>query len=140
LSSTSCGYFAKSKFPNEDSKKRTEKKVAPGGTGGGRVAGIDRICYTAGMRNVQIRPARDLQDNYAEVETLVAKHDPVIITKDGRGAAALIHIDDYAAVEEYLHFRYVAEKLAEAEAEASATDAAWTDWKAVLARMIKNYG
>jgi prevent-host-death family protein len=91
------------------------------------------------MRNVQVRPVRDLRNNYAEVETLIEAHDPVIITKNGRGAAVLLNIDDFAEVEEYLHYKYVAGKLDEAEAEAAKPGARWTDYKTVISRLKEKY-
>ena len=63
------------------------------------------------MQNAQVRPVRDLRNRYTEIEALIENHDPVIITKNGRGAAVLINIDDYAEVEEYLHIKYVNSKL-----------------------------
>jgi len=92
------------------------------------------------MRTLQVRPVRDLRDDYAGIETLLEDHDPVIITKNGRGQAVLLNIDDFAGVEEYLHFKYVSEKLAEAEAEAASPGAAWTDYKQALARLNKKHG
>jgi prevent-host-death family protein len=50
------------------------------------------------MKNVQVRPVRDLRNNYAELEKLIEAHDPVIITKNGRGAAVLLNIDDFAEI------------------------------------------
>ncbi|MDR1894206.1 MAG: type II toxin-antitoxin system Phd/YefM family antitoxin, partial [Spirochaetales bacterium] len=38
---------------------------------------------------------RDLRNHYAEIEKFLENHDPVIITKNGRGAAVLINIEDY---------------------------------------------
>jgi prevent-host-death family protein len=87
------------------------------------------------MRNVQVRPVRDLRNNYAEVETLINAHDPVIITKNGRGSAVLLNIDEFAELEEYLHYKYVAEKLDEAEVEAAKPGVRWTDYKTVISRL-----
>ena len=91
------------------------------------------------MPNTQVRPVRDLRNKYAEIETFLDNHDPVIITKNGRGAAVLINIEDYAEVEEYLHIKYVNEKLKEAEAEAAKPGAKWTDSKVSLKKMRKKY-
>jgi len=91
------------------------------------------------MQNAQVRPVRDLRNRYKEIETLIENHDPVIITKNGRGAAVLINIDDYAEVEEYLHIKYVNSKLEEAEAEAKKTGAKWTNSKKVLKRLRTQY-
>jgi prevent-host-death family protein len=82
---------------------------------------------------------RDLWNNYAELETLIEAHDPVIITKNGRGAAVLLNIDDFAEIEEYLHYKYVAGKLDEAEAEAVKPGARRTDYKIVLSRLKEKY-
>jgi PHD/YefM family antitoxin component YafN of YafNO toxin-antitoxin module len=63
----------------------------------------------------------------------------VIITKNGRGTAVLINFEDYAAIEEYMHYKYVAEKLSEAEQEAASPAAEWLDCKDVLEAMRKKY-
>jgi prevent-host-death family protein len=91
------------------------------------------------MQNTQVRPVRDLRNRYAEIEQLVENHDPVIITKNGRGAAVLINIDDYAEVEEYLHIKYVNGKLEEAELEAQKPDASWTNYKVALKKLRDKY-
>ena len=91
------------------------------------------------MHNVNIRPVRDLRNNYTEVELLLENHDPVIITKNGRGSAVLLNIDDYSDYEEFMHVKYVAEKIKEAEIEAESTDAIWTDYKSVLKRLREKY-
>ena len=91
------------------------------------------------MQNVQVRPVRDLRNRYTEIEALVENHDPVIITKNGRGAAVLINIDDYAEVEEYLHIKYVNNKLEEAETEAKKTGVKWKDSKKVLKKLRTKY-
>ena len=91
------------------------------------------------MRNIQARPVRDLRNHYAEIESLLENHDPVIITKNGRGAAVLINIEDYAKMEEYQHIMYIEEKLQEAEKEAASPDAVWEDYKDVFRRLKKKY-
>jgi prevent-host-death family protein len=91
------------------------------------------------MQNVQIRPVRDLRNNYAEVEAMLENHDPVIITKNGRGSAALINFDDYAAFEEYQHIKYIADKLQEAEEEAANPDTIWLDSKEVFKSLREKY-
>ena len=91
------------------------------------------------MQNTRVRPVRDLRNRYAEIEALLENHDPVIITKNGRGAAVLINIDDYTEVEEYLHIKYVNNKLKEAEQEAQKPGAKWTDSKKVLKKMRGKY-
>jgi len=91
------------------------------------------------MPNTQVRPVRDLRNKYTEIEMFLQNHNPVIITKNGRGSAVLINIDDYAEIEEYLHIKYVNEKLKEAELEAAKPDAKWTDSKEVLKKMLEKY-
>ncbi len=63
----------------------------------------------------------------------------MIITKNGRGSAVLLNIDDFSDYEEYMHIKYVAEKLREAEIEADSPDAEWTDYKTVLSRLRTKY-
>ena len=91
------------------------------------------------MQKTQVRPVRDLRNRYTEIESLLENHDPVIITKNGRGAAVLVNIEDYAEVEEYLHIKYVNSKLAEAESEAAKTNAKWTDSKEILRKIRGKY-
>jgi prevent-host-death family protein len=91
------------------------------------------------MRNLQVRPVRDLRNKYSEIESLLENHDPVIITKNGRGAAVLLNIDDYAEIEEYQHIRYVAEKLQEAEAEEKSDKPDWIEYKTLFRKMKKKY-
>jgi len=71
------------------------------------------------MLSVYVRPVRDLRNNYPELAEIVKNHDQVIITNNGKGESVLINIEEYSAFEEYTHKRYVAEKLAEAEAAAA---------------------
>ena len=92
------------------------------------------------MQNTHVRPTRDLRNRYAEIERFVENHDPVIITKNGRGAAVLINIDDYAEVEEYLHIKYVNNKLEEAELEANKPGVKWTPYKEALKKLRGKYG
>jgi PHD/YefM family antitoxin component YafN of YafNO toxin-antitoxin module len=70
---------------------------------------------------------------------MLENHDPVIITKNGRGTAVLLNIEDYAKIEEYQHVLYVAEKLEEAEHEADSAGAEWKDYKTVFRRLKKKY-
>lgn len=91
------------------------------------------------MQNTHVRPVRDLRNRYSEIEKLLKNHDPVIITKNGRGAAVLINIDDYAELEEYLHINYVKNKLEEAELEAKKSGAKWTDSGKVLRKLRLKY-
>ncbi len=91
------------------------------------------------MHNVHVRPVRDLRNNFNEIESALEDHNPVIITKNGRGSAVLLNIDDFSDYEEFMHVKYVAEKLREAEVDADSPDAVWTDYKAVLSRLRTKY-
>ena len=91
------------------------------------------------MHNLNIRPVRDLRNNYSEIEAVLEKHNPVIITKNGRSSAVLLSIEDYLDYEEFMHVKYVAEKLKEAEEVAESSDAVWTDYKSVLQRLRAKY-
>jgi PHD/YefM family antitoxin component YafN of YafNO toxin-antitoxin module len=73
------------------------------------------------------------------IESLLENHDPVIITKNGRGTAVLLNIEDYAKIEEYQHYLFVAEKLKEAEEEAESPNAEWTDYKKAFRQLRKKY-
>lgn len=77
------------------------------------------------MYNTFVRPSRDLRNNYADVIRSLKEHDQIIITNNGKGEAVLINMEDYAAYEEYLHFKYVNEKLEEAEANAASSSVKW---------------
>ena len=91
------------------------------------------------MPKTHVRPVRDLRNKYAEIEMFLENHNPVIITKNGRGAAVLINIDDYAEIEEYLHIKYVNEKLKEAELEAGKPNVKWIDSKKVIKKLRDKY-
>ena len=91
------------------------------------------------MPNTQVRPVRDLRNRYSEIEIFLENHNPVIITKNGRGTAVLINIDDYAEIEEYLHVKFINEKLKEAELEAAKPNAKWKDTKKVIRKMREKY-
>ena len=91
------------------------------------------------MQKTQVRPVRDLRNRYAEIELFLKNHDPVIITKNGRGTAVLINFDDYAEVEEYLHVKYVKNKLEEAELEVQKPGVKWTDYKKTLKKLRSKY-
>ncbi|MCL1820612.1 MAG: type II toxin-antitoxin system Phd/YefM family antitoxin [Oscillospiraceae bacterium] len=91
------------------------------------------------MYNVQVRPVRDLRNHYTELEAMLDNRNPIIITKNGRGTAVLLNIEDFADYEEFMHVRYIAEKLKEAEIEAASPDAKWSDGKDVLNRLREKY-
>ena len=70
------------------------------------------------MYSVQVVPSRDLRNKYAEISGHVKNQNPVVITKNGRGDAVLISMEEFAKYEDYAHRAYVAKKLAEAENDA----------------------
>lgn len=86
------------------------------------------------MYNTYARPSRDLRTHYADVIRDLEQHNQILITNNGRGEAVLIGVEDYAEYEEFLHLRYVREKLAQAEQEAkdpgawASLDDLWTAW------------
>lgn len=73
--------------------------------------------------NPNIRPVRDLRNNYLAIAKIIEGHEPVFITNNGRGEAVILNIEDNAGYEESLFDKYAAEKLAEAEDEAARPDA-----------------
>ena len=89
------------------------------------------------MNNTKVIPARDLRNSYAEVVGMLEEHSTVIITNRGRSESVLIPFADYQDYEEYLHYRYVREKLCTAERYAAMPDAKWFDdadfWEAIEA-------
>jgi len=91
------------------------------------------------MRNIQVRPVRDLRNNYAEIEAMLVGNDPVVITKNGRGSAVLLNINDFADYEEYLHVKYVAEKLKEIENDVDDPNEEGSDYKDVTKKMRSKY-
>ena len=67
------------------------------------------------MFNTHVKAVRDLRNNYAEVAKIIKNQDYVVITNNGKSESVLIpyeHLEDY---QEYLHVRYINEKLTEAE-------------------------
>mgnify|MGYP000956871903 CR=1 FL=1 len=85
--------------------------------------------------NPEIRPVRDLRNNYPEIAKIIEEHRPVFITNNGRGAAVLINIQDYAAYEDYLREKYICEKLDEAERDAKKSGAVWHSFEDVAKEM-----
>jgi len=71
------------------------------------------------MSKTQVRPSRDLRNNYADIVKSLKQHDHIIITNNGVGESVLISIDDYAQYEEYLHRRFIYEELQKSMAKAN---------------------
>jgi len=87
-----------------------------------------------------VKAVRDLRNNYPEVASIVKNRNHVIITNNGKSEAVLIPYEEFKSYEEFLHIRYVKEKLAEAEAIADNSDEwssidelfnQWDSWEAV---------
>ena len=74
------------------------------------------------MFSTKVRAVRDLRNNYPEVAQIVKNKDHVIITNNGKSEAVLISFEEFEKYQEFLHVRYVKEKLAEAEALANNPD------------------
>ena len=77
------------------------------------------------MFSTYVKPSSDLRNRYQEITALVNENNQVIITNNGRAEIVLVKIEDYAKYEEFLHWRYVDEKLSEAEKRADEPDALW---------------
>ena len=74
------------------------------------------------MSKTQVRPSRDLRNNYAEIVKSLKQHDHIIITNNGVGESVLIGIEDFAEYEEFLHHRFIYEKLQKSKAGAVGLD------------------
>ena len=74
------------------------------------------------MFTTHVKAVRDLRNNYPELAQIVRNRDHVIITNNGKSEAVLIPYGEFEKYEEFLHIRYVKEKLAEAEAIADNPD------------------
>ena len=92
------------------------------------------------MSTTHVKAVRDLRNNYPEVAQIVKNRNNVIITNNGKSEAVLIPYDDFEKYEEFLHIRYVKEKLAQAEAVSGNPDqwmtveellSEWDSWDAV---------
>ena len=89
------------------------------------------------MSKTQVRPSRDLRNNYAEVERMLDQHDRVIITKNGVGHSVLINIEDYAKYEDYLHRQFIYDELQKTKAKMDDPNVELRDADDVFARMDK---
>ena len=89
------------------------------------------------MLNTQVRPSRDLRNNYADIVKSLKQHDHVIITNNGVGESVLISIKDYAKYEEFLHHRYMYEELQKSKERVSDFNAKMTDALTVFEKIEK---
>lgn len=94
------------------------------------------------MFTTHVKAVRDLRNNYPEVAQIIRNRDHVIITNNGKSEAVLISYEEFEKYQEFLHIRYVKEKLAEAEALSDNPDEwigvdnlfkEWDTWDAVKA-------
>ena len=67
------------------------------------------------MFTTHVKAVRDLRNNYSDVAKIIKNRDHVIITNNGKSEAVLIPYDEFEKYSEFLHIRYVQEKLLEAE-------------------------
>jgi len=74
------------------------------------------------MSKTQVRPSRDLRNNYAEIVNMLKQHDHVIITNNGVGESVIINFDDYADYQEFLHYRFMYNELQKSKTEADNPD------------------
>lgn len=75
------------------------------------------------MSRIQVRPSRELRNNYASIVKLVEEHDRVIITNNGVGQLGLVNLDDLAAFDEFVQRRFIYSELQESKAKMSDPDA-----------------
>jgi len=92
------------------------------------------------MFTTYVKPSSELRNRYAEISGLVNTNNQVIITNNGRADIVLINMDDYKKYEEFIHLRYIDEKLAEAEQAAADPDAVWYTHDEVFGRLRDKYG
>ena len=78
------------------------------------------------MFSTHVKAVRDLRNNYPEVAQIVKNRDHVIITNNGKSESVLISFEEFEKYQEFLHIRYIKEKLAEAEALSDKPDE-WID-------------
>ena len=69
------------------------------------------------MSKTQVRPSRDLRNNYADVvKSIKQDNSHVIITNKGVGEIVLISMDEYADFEEFQHHRFIYNELQKSKA------------------------
>ena len=74
------------------------------------------------MLKTNVRPSRDLRNNYREIFEMLKQHDHVNITNNGVGESVLINMDVYTEFEEYLHRKFIFEQLQKSKAKAAMSD------------------
>lgn len=74
------------------------------------------------MFTAHVKAVRDLRNNYSDLAKIINNRDHVIITNNGKSESVLIPYEEFEKYTEFLHIRYVQEKLIEAEAIADNPD------------------
>jgi prevent-host-death family protein len=68
------------------------------------------------MVKAQVRPSRDLRNNYAEVMRVMEQYGQVLITHQGRGNAVLVDQDEFAKIQDLAHQQYIYSELQKSKA------------------------
>ena len=92
------------------------------------------------MAKTQVRPARDLRNNYADVARMLKEHDHVVITNNGVGESVLIRFEDYAKYENFLHHQFIYDELQRSKAKMSDPNAVRHDADDVHAELEQILG
>ena len=87
------------------------------------------------MLKTQVRPSRDLRNNYADVMKTLEQHEYVIITNQGRGDSVLIDLDDFAKYQQALHNEYIYNELQKSKALLDDPNVELSDHEDVMARL-----
>ncbi|MDR2648536.1 MAG: type II toxin-antitoxin system prevent-host-death family antitoxin [Clostridiales bacterium] len=92
------------------------------------------------MSKTQVRPSRDLRNNYADVVKSLKQHDHVVITNNGVGEAVLIGFEDYGRYEEFLHRQFIYDELQKSKVKMSDPNAVMHDADDVHAELEQILG
>jgi len=92
------------------------------------------------MLKTQVRPARDLRNNYPDVVRSLKEYDHVIITNNGVGESVLINMDIFAEFEIFLHHRYMYNELQKSKATLDNPNIKMAEAKEVFARIEQRLG
>ena len=75
------------------------------------------------MSKTQVRPSRDLRNNYADVIKSLKRNEHIIITNNGVGEAVLIGFEEYGRYEEYLRRQFIYDELQKSKTKMSGPNA-----------------
>ena len=87
------------------------------------------------MLKTNVRPSRDLRNNYREVASMLEHHDHVVITNNGVGETVLMSMDVFNAIEGLLHNQFIYEELQKSKAKMSCSDVVMHDADEVHAEL-----